>query len=521
MTIKCSILALAVPIALGTLTPNALAQLPPAPAAPAFNIKAYAIDGINPLGADETAQTLAPYTGRVNNIERLREAARALETELKVRGFGFYRVNLPPQTVTDTVTLKLALFTLGKVEVSGNQFFSDQSVLHAFPTLVVGQSPNTREVGRNVAMFNDQEVKQVTITLLESESRDAIDARLEVKDSKPSYGFATLQNNGNDQTGKWRTTLGYQDSNFLGNDQSLTATYTTSPTDLENVKQYGFNWSKPIYALASTVSAYAVYSDVNSGTVAGNFDVAGQGTFVGAKWTYQLLPIGDVSQNISLALDSKQYVNKVEFHGQNTGTDVSALPVTIAYGGRWRQPQGSVDWHIEYASNLSGGSNNDDASYEANRKGASPRWGVARLGGNANYQLESAWMVQGRLEVQSSEEPLISGEQFGLGGSQTLRAYTDREVAGDSGQSLVAELWTPVVWTNTRWVAFVEEGSVHLLNAQTGQAPDTNLSSWGIGVRWQPVKDASVSVDAAQALVDGSQTKSQDWRGQATLILKF
>ncbi len=506
---------------LALLSLPAWAQLPPAPAAPVLQVVAYAIEGNNPLSAQDTAQVLQPFTGQVTSIERLREAARRLEAELKARGYGFYRVSLPPQTLTDTVHLKLVLFALGKVEVTGNQFTPEEQVRAAFPSLVQGQSPNTQQVSRNVAMFNTQDVRQVTITLLESDTRDAIDARLDIKDSKPAFGFATLQNNGNAQTGKWRSTLGYQDANFLNRDQSLTATFTTSPSQPDDVKQYGFTWSMPLYALASNLSAYAVYSDVNSGKVAGFFDVAGQGTFVGAKWTYQLLPVDDVTQNIALGVDLKQYVNKVVFNGQNTGTDVAALPATLAYGGRWRQPQGDLDWHLEYAGNLAYGARNDEASYAANRAGAPVHWSALRLNASASVQLESAWTLQAHLSAQAAQAPLISGEQFGIGGSTALRGYAEREASGDSGQSLVLEAWTPVLLSSLRALAFVEGGAVHTLNAQAGSNQDTALASWGVGLRWQPDKDLSVSADVAQALVDGSETRAFDWRGHLALVFKF
>ena len=110
-----------------------------------------------------------------------------------------------------------------------------------------------------------------------------------------------------------------------------------------------------------------MYSDVNSGRVAGFFDVAGRGTFGGARWTYRLLPVGDASQTVSLALDYKQYQNDVLFNGANQGTDVSALPVTVAYAGDWRQGWGKLDWGLDYAFNTPSGKDSSSDNYAANR----------------------------------------------------------------------------------------------------------------------------------------------------------
>ena len=491
------------------------------PPLPSIVVKVFTIEGDNPLGGDKTQAVLQTFTGEATSIERLREAAKALEAALKEGGYGFYRVNLPPQTVTDTVNLKLILFTLGKVEITGNQYFSTQTIRGDFPTLAEGQSPNTQQLRRNVAMFNEQDGKQVTLTLTESGARDAIDARLDVKDSKPSDFFFTLQNNGNDQTGKYRSTVGYQDSYFLGHDQSVSATYTTSPSQTADVQQYGVFWSAPLYGLASSLSAYAVYSDVNSGRVAGFFDVSGQGRFLGAKWTYHLLPLGDVSHALTLGFDAKQYVNRVVFGGQNTGVDVAAQPVTISYAGKWHLVRGLFDWHAEYAANTPDGTGNEAASYSANRAGSTPEWSVLRMNANVNHEYPSGWMTQARWSAQSADAPLIAGEQFGLGGAQTLRAYADREASGDLGQALALELWSPVLGGNVRLVGFVETGSASTLKPQGGQHAQTELSDLGVGMRWQFAKAASLSLDAAQALNEGSNTRANDWRANLSVVVKF
>ncbi len=526
-TTCCIKRAVTLALAVSALSCAAVANgqtLPPLltpPPLPSIVVKSFAIKGENPLGAERTQAVLQPFTGEATSIERLREAAKALEAALKEGGYGFYRVNLPPQTVTDTVKLKLILFTLGKVEITGNQYFSTQTIRGDFPTLVEGQSPNTQQLRRNVAMFNEQDAKQVTMTLTESGTRDAIDARLDIKDTKPSDFFVTLQNNGNDQTGKYRSTVGYQDSYFLGQDQSVSATYTTSPSQSADVQQYGVFWSAPLYGLASSVSAYAVYSDVNSGRVAGFFDVSGQGRFIGAKWTYHLLPLGDVSHALTLGFDAKQYVNRVVFGGQNTGVDVAAQPITLSYEGKWHLLRGLFDWHAEYAANTPGGTGNDAASYTANRAGSSSEWSVLRMNANANHEYASGWMAQARWSAQTADAPLISGEQFGLGGAQTLRAYADREASGDLGQSLALELWSPVLGSNLRLVGFLETGSVSTHKPQGGQSSQTELSDVGVGIRWQFAKDASLSLDAAQALNDGSSNKAQDWRANLSVVVKF
>ena len=49
-------------------------------------------------------------------------------------------------------------------------------------------------------------------------------------------------------------------------------------------------------------------------------------------------------------------------------------------------------------------------------------------------------VLSARLDGQWSDEPLIPGEQFGIGGARSVRGYEEREASGDSGFFVSAEL---------------------------------------------------------------------------------
>ena len=492
------------------------------PPEPKFSIKRFVVEGDNPLSEGDTDAILAGFTGEQQGVARLQQAARALESELKARGYGFYRVSLPPQDVVDTVTLKLNMFRVGKVEVLEQQYYSEANIRASFPSLHEDESPNARDVARNLAMVNEHPGKQATVTLTESETRDTIDVTLRMKDENPLAIFSALQNNGNDSTGKWRLSVGMQHSNLFDRDQQLTLSYTTSPDEHQkDVSQYGAHWVIPFYGLAGTLSTYAVYSDVNSGRVAGFFDVAGRGSFTGARWTHRLLPVADVSQTLALALDYKKYQNDVLFNGANQGTDVSALPITMAYAGDWRQGWGKLDWGLDYAFNTPSGKDGSSDNYAANRSGATRQWDAWRGLANLNWQAEEGWGMQARWRGQYSGKALIPGEQFGAGGAYTVRGYQEREISGDTWYVANFELWSKPYAEQIRFLAFVDTGWVKINDAADGQPNTRRISSVGVGGRWQPLKNVGVVLDVGNALRDGVTTQAGDWFGHALVTVRF
>lgn len=491
-------------------------------AEPEFTIAGFSVEGESPLAESELRALLAPYTGAQRGVAGLQQAARQLEKSLRERGYGFYRVTLPPQEVGDTVRLKLLAFRIGAVEIRGNEHYSAENIRAAFPSVEEGATPNLREVMRNLAHANEHPGRQATITYAESATRDAIDARLLVSDTAPRSFFSTLQNNGNQQTGQWRLSLGYQHANLGARDQQLTLSYTTSPDrHHKDIAQYGVNWVIPWYSLAGTLALYAVYSDVNSGRVGGFFDVSGKGTFVGGRWTAYLLPVGDVSQTLSLGLDFKHYDNTVLFNGANQGSNVGMLPATAAYGGEWRQGWGKAAWSLDYSRNLSIGSDNDDPHYAANRAGARRQWDAWRGAVSVVWQSEVGWAVNARWRGQYADQPLVSGEQFGLGGAQSVRGYSEREVAGDRGYSGSVELWSAPLIERLRFLAFADGGRINGAGPQAGQQPRHDLASVGLGARWQASGKVGVAVDVAQAQRQGTIHQVGDWRGHVAITARF
>ena len=110
------------------------------PPEPKFSIKRFVVDGENPLSEGDTDAILAGFTGEQQGVARLQQAARTLESELKARGYGFYRVTLPPQDVVDTVTLKLIMFRVGTVVpwTNSNGAWSEAGLTTDKPSRVVG-----------------------------------------------------------------------------------------------------------------------------------------------------------------------------------------------------------------------------------------------------------------------------------------------------------------------------------------------------------------------------------------------
>ena len=306
-----------------------------------FFIERFVVEGENPLDETETQTALLAFTGEQDGLNALQDAATALETIMRERGYTFHRVIIPPQRAAEgEFLLQVLSFKLDEVEIQGDVHFSDENVRASLPVLVPGATPNARLLSRFVQAANEHPSKRLNVTVRQSKKPDHIDAVVEVRDIKPQQIFMSLNNRGSDETGNFRAAFGCQHSNLFGRDHVLTASYTTSPNRIEDVKQIGLFYQIPVYRYAGSLSVFFAFSHVDTGVVADIVDVSGAGLFYGARYTHALRKFGAYTHKAVLSLEDKQFDSSLKFllpDALPDDTSVRSRPVTLEYRGSYNQ----------------------------------------------------------------------------------------------------------------------------------------------------------------------------------------
>lgn len=376
-------------------------------------------------------------------------------------------------------------------------------------------------MARSLKFANEHPAKHIAVFIRDSEKPGSIDARIETRDMRPYQFFSSFSNTGNEHTGHTRLSLGFQHSNLFERDHIMTLSYTTSPGHFSDVQQYGGHYRLPIYSKGAGLAMFYTHSEVDQGTVGDFFEVSGRGSFAGVSLDYTFFPLADYSHKIDLGIQDRLFKNDVSFSGIPIGVDVRSRPLSIRYTVRWEKAKVSGGFYLEYARNLGGGGNNDYESYIATRAGANRLWDVFRFGADLDHALPQNFQLRARLAWQKADEPLISGEQFGLGGVNSIRGFEEREVSGDSGQQLNVEIWSPPLGYNMRILGFADIGRRHLDEPIAGQASRESLAGIGLGLRWQWKRNIRLSFDAAYVTNGATTTSSGDEKLHFNLFFLF
>jgi len=482
---------------------------PPQPAEPTLDIRSYVVEGESPLSEDEARVVLAPFVGANRKLSDIETAATALEREMRARGFAFHRMFVPVQKpVNGVIRLQVIGIKLGKVEVTGNERFTTANIRRSLTNLQEGQIPEVKTLGRDVTASNTNPAKQLSVTFRESAEPGQVDALVRVKDSPTLVFFAGLTGNQGvsghaPAQNTYRLTGGIQHANLFDRDHVATVSYTTDPGNPSEVSLFGAFYQVPFYGTGFNASAYYTKSDINSGQVqqgAGVFDVSGSGRFIGLRISRALTRIDTLQQTVAISLDSRLFENTTTFNGALIQPDVGSRVASLQYSFRNEPQWGELSGGLEYAVNIGGGSANTVANHAAN--GGVKSWAAWRFNVEAAMQA-AGWQLAGRLKGQFSNDPLVPGEQLGLGGTNSVRGFADRVVAGDFGHHWTLEAHGPTVGgLQLRPIVFVDRGQVHA--RATGNSE--TLASAGVGLRYSQ-QNLQLALDLAQVL-DGERVRA-------------
>jgi hemolysin activation/secretion protein len=256
--------------------------------------------------------------------------------------------------------------------------------------------------------------------------------------------------------------------------------------------------------------------DSNSNvTTVGSTNVVGKGQIVGLRL---LDPLGlgeGFIHSLSAGFDYKDLTQQTGLAGQSTNVPIQYVPFTVGYQASWSGANAKTDLlaNVVWAFPGIGSS---AAQFDENRFDAPPNFiylrGDLSRAQTLPYNIE-AW---GRLQTQLSPDALVSSEQFGLGGEDSVRGYLESEALGDYGATLQTELRTPPLAEyvggspvqSLRAYSFVDVGGAQIHNPLPGQIRSYSFSSAGVGVRLKVTDYLNGSLEDAQVMASGPNTKA-------------
>jgi hemolysin activation/secretion protein len=491
-------------------------------ASPKFEIRRYRLEGNTLLAQERIDQVLAPFAGQSKDFGDVQRALEALQAAYQAAGYGSVEIRLPEQELERGEVRFIVLeVKIGKIIVEGNQHFNSANVRRSVPSLREGETPNTLEIAKSMRLANENPSKQSAVLLRGAERDGQVDATIRVADIDPTRWSMSLDNTGNESTGRARLGVAYQHANLFDRDHVLTAQFITSPTKFKDANVFGIGYKIPLYSLGDSVDLVAGYSNVDSGTVQNLFAVSGQGSIFGARYNQALPKWRDLEHRITYGLDYRIYQNQVVPEGTQTNLvpDITVHPMSLTYSANVRSTGQDLSFYLNMAQNIPGGNDGSTEDFQCprpsdglcSRAGATARYTLFRGGFNYVRVVKTDWQFRTNFSAQYTEDALVAPEQFGIGGADSVRGFNERYVSNDKGYRTSLEFYTPDMAKpfgfkdgRLRFLAFYDTGALHRNYTLATEQSAMHLDSGGLGLRLNYKNYFSARLDWAHVFHDGS-----------------
>ncbi len=547
---SCLVAALCAGAATAAVAPTAPGAAPKASAAaqPAFDLNEIRIDGSTVLPEDQVEEVIYPYLGPGKTVLDVDQARKSLQEAYTKAGFVTVSVAQPHwiDRAAGIIGMHVIERRVERLRVLHAKYFVPDAVRAGAPSVAPGTVPNIKQITADLVGLNQLPDRTVQPSLKPGRIPDTVDVDLDVDDKFPLHGTLEANNRYNADTHADRLTASLTYDNFFQRGDSGTISYTVAP---ESVRDAEIESASYLFHIPdSRMSLLLTYLHSNSDVIAlGTTDVAGRGTTAGFRL---LIPLGTTASgggsfthSFSVGWDYKKFYELDSFGGQQcqaaassgakgstpgatpntncqfvissqTSAPITYYPLNAAYAANWTGPKSTTDMNVSVELGISQLGSNDE-QFDNKRYAAPPGFAILRAGVTREQDLPYDVQLWGNLQGQLTNQPLVSSEQFGLGGVDSVRGYLEAESLGDYGITAQSEIRSPDIKRyvrgpvhSWRFHVFADTGLVNLRQATVGQRSTNGLSSVGVGTRVNLWGYLNGAVQDAQTLNNGPDTKA-------------
>ncbi|MDP3702307.1 MAG: POTRA domain-containing protein [Hylemonella sp.] len=465
-----------------------------------LTLKTIAIENATVFTAEEFSQVTAPYVGREIALGDIFTLAQALTVRYRNAGYFLSVVVVPPQTLgaDGELTLRVVEGYIAAVFIEGDQRVAKE--LAALGEKIMATRPLRADVlERYLLIANEFPGLQLRSVLTPSEVVGAADLTL-IASIKDVEGFASYDNYGTRYLGPNQAMVGISANQLLGaNDQLRYIGVGTGDTELA---YHQLAYSQVLNDEGWKVGLTLFQARTQPGDSLSQYDIRGRSDGVSLLLGYPVLRTRNRSVLARLVYDTVDTDTNTQ--GVRTTEDrIRAVRAGLSWLAldAW---EGQNILEVDVSQGVGGTSKGDALK---SRAGADGMFSKVVFDYTRFQPLGGRWGVtMGMAGQWSGDTPLLSSEQFALGGRRFGRAYEAAELVGDRALAIRLEpryVGVPALpgVQGYHLLGLYEVGEVTRVGTPSAGTPATqSLASAGVGARLFLVGNVTAQVEAVWPL---------------------
>lgn len=485
-----------------------------------FDVFEYRVEGTTLIPAMAVERAVYPHMGEQKTLDDVEKAREALEKAYHGAGYLTVLVTIPQQRVNEgVVRLSVTEAPVDRLRVVESRYFSPSDIKAAAPELAEGKVPNFQDMQAELTALNRNADRRVTPVLRPGKTPGTVEVDLKVQDKLPLHGSVELNDRYSQDTSRTRANASIRWDNLWGKQHSIGISLQTVPGDLDESLVVSANYTWPLSG-GDFLAFYGVKSDSDVAAV-GTLNVVGRGDILGMRYIRPLPGSEKFFHSASFGVDYKDFDQSVNLIGSGGfNTPITYTPFTIGWDGTWLGEQGNTRAGVSFNFHMQG-LGGDEQEFADKRFKGRPSYAYLRGHASQERTLESRYGLSLRTTWQLAGQPLISNEQFAIGGVDTVRGYLESAALGESGLAVTLEGRTPSFKarfpslgdsvTDLHAIAFADAGTVRVIEPITATSR-FNLASFGLGLRLKGWNGLDASLQWAYPLKAVGNTRRGDHR---------
>lgn len=500
-------------------------------AAATFDLLELRIKGNTLLEKKQLERTIYPFLGLKKSIDTVQMAQAALEELYHNQGYQTVAVDIPEQDVKNGVVyLQVVEGKVSRLLVKDSRYFSLGKIKAGVPELAEGNVPNLPKMQQQLAKLSGESPdRQIQPVLRAGETPGTFEVDLNVKDELPLHGRVELNGRNTSSTSRLRLVNSLHYDNLWQQMHSASLMYQVSPENSSEVDVWAGTYAMPVSDSGARLAFYSVVSSSSSQIAsAAALAVIGNGNIYGARFVQPLKGPDNYFHSATLGVDYKDFKEELKLVNSNgILTPISYMPFLAQYSGtlRGKEFMSSLDLGLHFSIN---GLVSNQTQFENKRYLSTASY--MYLTGDIKFQHDLPWGMEMKTHFagQAADSPLISNEQYSLGGAMSVRGYYETQALADHGVLGSLEIHSPHLgledWdflNKLKLLAFLDAAHGWVISPLQGNAKAYSLNSGGFGLSFQLWKKLSGVFDVGIPFTTLLPTHSGDPRLHFSVATDF
>lgn len=466
-----------------------------------FLLKRLVFAGNTAIDEPALANATSQFVGAQIDQDKLRGLLDAATEVYRAQGYFLSRAVLMPQQVEGgTLTVTIIEGYIADLAIDAP---SEDDIGVYFEDVLAERPARLSTFERAVSLTGGLYGTELVDTALKQDPRDPARFSLALKASlKRLTGQLYADNRGTESSGRDQLyAFGAVNSVFVTGDRVSLAAYTV-PSEPQELLFGEVAYSVPFASLESWLHLSASQTSVNAGGPQSPFDVESESNRLSAKLTYPLLLSRNESLWLGLGFEAR-HSSEERLGVERFNDDIRAARLSANYRltDSW---DGTSGLYAEVSRGIEGLGSSEEGDANLSRLGGRPEFTKLRLDAWRSQSITDRLGLYVSASGQLADGPLLSAEEFGIGGPGYGRGYDYSEIVGDNALAAIGELrygqtLNEGSLTAYQVYAFYDFGIIWNDEPQF-EFEDASLASAGLGVRLTIERDFFLTFELAKPL---------------------